>query len=556
MSFYKTTRFIFIGVLILSVFFSPMVSFAIYQPGETLDPDCAPGDSDCAVQFTLNSQQGQYYTPIMQFLTMNTPVKHPSNPILAFGESGTCDAVSLVDPTVVKESDGTYKMWYIGYSGSGSSHRTCFATSNDGINWTKSLSNPVMSEGSSGTYDAYLWENRVIKDGSTYKMWYQSADLSGDARFRTSYATSPDGVTWTKYAGNPIFEGGEGKWDQDYAGFRDVIKVGSTYHAWYEARTGSEDFAVGYATSTDGITWTKVSVDEPVLQGDAGEWDDYTIIPNVVRYNDMFLMFYSTHMDNNTGKIGLATSVDGETWTKYAHNPIMDLMDGAESWENTLGTTVTEVIQDSTSSPSFLLYYRGRNSSNNFQTGVVRFDPFATDKNVLINNNSVNPALHVYQSGAGSALFVESGNVGIGTSSPTQQLSLTNAIALVNTTDSTTGVIYKGADRFLHNFAGSGTNGANVFIGKNSGNFTMGGTTNEASYNTALGEATLTNLTTGSYNTGIGNSALNANTTGTGNTALGDETMIANTTGGYNTAVGVGSLYSNTTGDNNIAVGF
>ena len=72
------------------------------------------------------------------------------------------------------------------------------------------------------------------------------------------------------------------------------------------------------------------------------------------------------------------------------------------------------------------------------------------------------------------------------------------------TAGSQTGVIYKGNSRFLHNYFGSGTTGENTFLGINSGNFTVGGTSTQGSLNTGVGSSTLTNLTTGSNNSAFG----------------------------------------------------
>ncbi|HEX4707664.1 MAG TPA: tail fiber domain-containing protein [Candidatus Angelobacter sp.] len=73
--------------------------------------------------------------------------------------------------------------------------------------------------------------------------------------------------------------------------------------------------------------------------------------------------------------------------------------------------------------------------------------------------------------------------------------------------------------------------------------------------NTAEGEDSLFNLTTGLGNTAIGWQALHDNTTGIGNTAAGDGALHDNTTGGINTAAGDGALFSNTTGSSNTANG-
>jgi len=75
-----------------------------------------------------------------------------------------------------------------------------------------------------------------------------------------------------------------------------------------------------------------------------------------------------------------------------------------------------------------------------------------------------------------------------------------------------------------------------------------------ATYNTAVGFEDL-KVATGQYNTGVGATALLANTTGGTNTAVGTSAMYYNTTGSYNTGVGANSLQTNTTGTENTALG-
>ncbi len=165
------------------------------------------------------------------------------------------------------------------------------------------------------------------------------------------------------------------------------------------------------------------------------------------------------------------------------------------------------------------------------------------------------------------------GNLGIGITTPNQQLEITAAMRMPATTNSTTGVIYKGANSFIHNYKPSANDGNNTFLGVNAGNFTMSSGTSwlasgntgvgasalnaltSGGYNTAIGNSSMPVNTTGSYNTAIGASALSANTTGAGNTAIGNGALQANTTAGGNTAVGNSALNANTTGYGNIAVG-
>jgi FtsZ-binding cell division protein ZapB len=147
-------------------------------------------------------------------------------------------------------------------------------------------------------------------------------------------------------------------------------------------------------------------------------------------------------------------------------------------------------------------------------------------------------------------------------SQSTGMVNILRMLRLENTTNSTTGVMFKGADRFLHNY---GTD--NIFLGVNSGNFTMTGTDNTAlgmnslRYNTtgyqitAVGRNALMNNVSGSYVTAFGYNSLSSNYNGFYNTALGYQTLYTNYDGSYNTAVGSWSLYNNTNGHSNTAIG-
>ena len=75
------------------------------------------------------------------------------------------------------------------------------------------------------------------------------------------------------------------------------------------------------------------------------------------------------------------------------------------------------------------------------------------------------------------------------------------------------------------------------------------------SSNTAVGEESLRDNTTGFQNTAVGELSLQNNTTGIRNAAVGAFSIQNNTTGDINTAVGDRSLRDNTTGTNNIGIG-
>ena len=146
----------------------------------------------------------------------------------------------------------------------------------------------------------------------------------------------------------------------------------------------------------------------------------------------------------------------------------------------------------------------------------------------------------------------------------TGDVSLDKKLILPVTSASNIGVIYKGADPFIHNFkhptgGGAVPSGYNLFIGINAGNFNTGSTatnTYHASYNLGIGTNALNDITLGDSNLAVGYGALALTTTGSSNVAIGRTALTANTFGGKNMALGRAALLRNITGDDNVAIGY
>ena len=251
--------------------------------------------------------------------------------------------------------DGTeYKMWYGGYDGHS---RIGYATSPDGIVWTKYFDNPIVDRGPAGAWDDHhVSLPHVYFDGTEYKMWYWGYDGS---KGRIGYATSPDGIVWTKYAGNPVLDvGPSGAWDDTKVGSPDVFFDGIEYRMWYRGHDG-DHYRIGYAASPDGIVWSKY-VGNPVLDlGSSGAWDDDSLEhPSVLFVGAKYEMWY-TGGDGSNKRIGYATSPDGIWWTKYADNPVLDVGPG-ETWDES-DLHVPYVIFDGT---QYTTWYSGRDDSH------------------------------------------------------------------------------------------------------------------------------------------------------------------------------------------------
>ncbi|NOY05301.1 MAG: hypothetical protein GXO82_01495 [Chlorobi bacterium] len=137
------------------------------------------------------------------------------------------------------------------------------------------------------------------------------------------------------------------------------------------------------------------------------------------------------------------------------------------------------------------------------------------------------------------------GRLGLGTSTPNEQLELTGNLRMPATTPST-GILYSGTNTLLHTY---GTD--NTFLGENAGNLNTTG-----NGNTGFGFSSLRSVTTGYHNTAVGKKALYSNGTGYQNTAIGDRALYSNTTGFANMAAGMEVMYKNTTGYRNTAIGY
>jgi len=141
------------------------------------------------------------------------------------------------------------------------------------------------------------------------------------------------------------------------------------------------------------------------------------------------------------------------------------------------------------------------------------------------------------------------GNVGIGTSTPNNLLSVYQLIDF-NNTDYNTKLGYQAGKNIV---SGAQTN---TFVGYQTGLASSTGSTLEADCNTGMGYQTLYSNTTGRENTAMGIQALKSNTTGSNNLAIGSYALFYNTTGSYNSTIGFNALERNTTGSYNAAVGY
>ena len=170
--------------------------------------------------------------------------------------------------------------------------------------------------------------------------------------------------------GNPVFRGGTSSdWDYLLWGF-DVIKVNGVYTLFYAAGkspTMSTAKDIGIATSTDGISFTRYSSNPVLTHG-----SHVSIARPVPYYNGTWHMYYTS---NDGGDMALrdrngdyAYSDDGINWTEYARNPVLPNGDPDNLWDGLL-VDVECMLNDN---GTYMLYYTGdTGSTNEWQTGLA-----------------------------------------------------------------------------------------------------------------------------------------------------------------------------------------
>jgi hypothetical protein len=167
-------------------------------------------------------------------------------------------------------------------------------------------------------FDAYAaLEPNVIFEGGVFKMWYDGQATVGGYGY-LGYATSTDGINWTNYVGGSLVNMSTG-----YRPF--VTKVDSTYYLYYTVETGTygqKHYAM--RTSADGISWSAKVDTNLGCSHTEGAWD-HKLLGNLdVWYeNSTWYALYEAGSNATLWTIGLATSIDGITWVKYAGNPVM-----------------------------------------------------------------------------------------------------------------------------------------------------------------------------------------------------------------------------------------
>lgn len=233
---------------------------------------------------------------------------YDQNPIFGGTDSTKWDELIRERGYILFE-DGIYHMWYTGHQSDWKLLSLGYASSEDGINWTRHPGNPIFNE-------SWTEDMMVMKVGDVYYMFAEGKDDIAH------HLTSRDRINWTdhgsldirKVDGSPISEGPYGT--------PTAWRENDTWYLFYERG----DLGIWLATSKDLEVWTHVQ-DDPVIEMGPEPYDKYGVAVNqIVKYQGWYYAYYhATPVEDwSEWNTNVAASQDLVNWTKYSGNPILE----------------------------------------------------------------------------------------------------------------------------------------------------------------------------------------------------------------------------------------
>jgi predicted GH43/DUF377 family glycosyl hydrolase len=217
-----------------------------------------------------DTAQGDGHYKIGAFVPDNSGLnseKYHGNPVLAGGSGWE---VMVKDPYILKVGD-IYYLYYSGFNGT--YYQIGLATSQDGIHFAEEAGNPVLRAGSGWeaggvSFPVVYYDQGEANSAKKWKMLFGGAADALAGPWEIGYAYSADGISWTKYSGNPVLHRGlSGTWDDLAALTGDLVKNGDTYYLYYGGLNESTSkWQGGLATFADFEGSYTKSPSNPILQ--------------------------------------------------------------------------------------------------------------------------------------------------------------------------------------------------------------------------------------------------------------------------------------------------
>lgn len=197
-------------------------------------------------------------------------------PVMQLGYEGTFDDNGMILGDVVRDGDAI-RLYYVGFQLPQKAKFLAFTgmaiSKDEGKTFTRHSEAPVMDRSDEGLYIRAI--HGVLRENNIWRVWYSAGGgweiIGGNPfpRYEIRYAESKDGIHFK----------GEGALclapsDNEYRIGRSRVRKRNDgqYEMYFVASTKDKHFFTGYATSPDGLSWTR---DDSLIDmgPPSGDWD-------------------------------------------------------------------------------------------------------------------------------------------------------------------------------------------------------------------------------------------------------------------------------------------
>jgi len=185
--------------------------------------------------------------------------------------------------------------------------------------WQRLSENPVLHPQGNGWESSGVFNPAVAKEGGQFVMLYRAQDRNGTSRL--GYATSTDGVHFSRRP-QPVLTP-QADYERD-GGVEDprLVKIDPTYYLTYTGYN-KHDAQLCLATSRDLVHWERKGILLPAYKG---KWNvGWTKSGAMVteKIGGKYWMYYLGTMPDKTDQMGIASSSDLAHWTDATSSPVL-----------------------------------------------------------------------------------------------------------------------------------------------------------------------------------------------------------------------------------------
>jgi predicted GH43/DUF377 family glycosyl hydrolase len=232
-------------------------------------------------------------------------------------------------------------------------------------NWQRLSDSPVISPQGNGWESAGTFNPSVVMHDGNIVMLYRAQDANGTSRL--GYASSTDGIRFTRRP-EPVLSP-----EADYergGGVEDprLVKIDNTFYLTYTAYN-KKDAQLALAVSKDLVHWDRKGVILPAYKGrwNVGWTKAGAILPEKI--DGKYWMYYLGTAPDKTDQMGVAYSTDLLHWTDALDVPVLPRRPGR--WDSRV---VEPGPAPFLTADGIVLIYNGADDSLVYRTGIARFD--------------------------------------------------------------------------------------------------------------------------------------------------------------------------------------